>query len=101
MTRFDILAILAEQSHPISCKRLAELTGKRGWYRRSFQADLATRLRRLYKWGLLHRWQTAYGFFRGGRAKYRWSLSPRGKSRLEWAIRTHPHRSEERRVGKE
>ena len=50
MPRFDILAILAEQSRPISCKRIAELTGRRGWYRRSFQADLATRLRRLYRW---------------------------------------------------
>src|SRR6266536_2149689 len=36
---------LAAQSRPICCARIAELTGKCGWHRRSFQADLATRLR--------------------------------------------------------
>lgn len=87
MTRFDILAILAAESHPISCARLAELTGRRGWYRRSFQADLATRLRRLYRWGLLQRWKTAEGPFADGRAIYLWSLSQRGRERLEWAVR--------------
>jgi repressor of nif and glnA expression len=87
MTRFDILAILAAQSRPISCKRIAELTGKRGWYRRSFQADVATRLRRLYRWGLLQRWRVADGHFSDGRAIYLWSLSQRGLERLEWARR--------------
>jgi len=86
MTRFDILAILAKQSRPISCKRLAELTGTRRWYRRSFRADLATRLRRLYRWGLLHRWRVADGPFWDGRATYLWSLSQRGRERLEWAV---------------
>jgi hypothetical protein len=93
MTRFDILAILAAQSNPIPCKRIAELTGKRRWYRRSFQADLATRLRRLYRWGLLHRWRAADGPFGHARAKYlwslSWSLSPRGRERLEWASRVN------------
>ena len=88
MTRFDILAILADQSRPISCKRRAELNGKRGWYRRSFQADLATRLRRLYRWGLLRRWKTAEAPFTDGRAIYLWSLSQRGRERLEWATRS-------------
>jgi hypothetical protein len=81
MTRFDILAILAAQSHPISCARLAELTGECRSYRRSFHADLGTRLRRLYRWGLLHRWQA----FNGRRATYLWSLSERGRERLDWA----------------
>jgi repressor of nif and glnA expression len=85
MTRFDILAILAAQTRPISCKRIAELTGKRGWYRRSFHADLATRLRRLYRWGLLHRWRAAGGHFGERRATYLWSLSQRGLERLEWS----------------
>ena len=84
MTRFDILAILAAQSRPISCKRLAELTGLARWYRRSFQADLATRLRRLYRWGLLHRWQAGKAFF-GTRRGYLWSVTQRGRARLEWA----------------
>ena len=90
MTRFDILAILAAQTRPISCKRLAELSGERRWYRRSFQADLATRLRRLYRWGLLHRWRARDGSLGNARAKYLWSLSPRGRSRLDWAAHTHP-----------
>jgi hypothetical protein len=85
MTRFDILAILAAQSRPISCRSIAKLAGKRGWYGRSFQADLATRLRRLYRWGLLHRWRVADGPFWDQRAIYLWSLSQRGRERLKWA----------------
>jgi hypothetical protein len=81
MTRFDILAIFATQSRPISCKRLAELTQRPASYRRSFQADLATRLRRLYRWGLRHRWSA----FSGRRAIYLWSFSQRGRERLAWA----------------
>jgi hypothetical protein len=88
MTRFDILAILATQSRPVSCARIAELTGKRGWYRRSFHADLATRLRRLYRWGLLHRWRVADEPFDYTRAKYLWALSQRGRERLEWAVKS-------------
>jgi hypothetical protein len=85
MTRFDILAILATQSHPISCARIAELTQIRGQYRRSFQADLATRLRRLRKWGLLKRWQARKAHFGAGRSKYLWSITQRGQERLAWA----------------
>jgi hypothetical protein len=87
MTRFDILAILAAQSRPISCARLAELTARRGWYRRSFHADLATRLRRLYRWGLLHRWLAAERPAGAARAKYLWSITRRGRDRLEWGLR--------------
>jgi len=93
VTRFDILAILADQSRPISCARIAELTANRGWYRRSFQADLATRLRRLYRWGLLHRWRVAEGPFWDRRAIYLWSLSRRGLERLKWASESQARRA--------
>jgi hypothetical protein len=82
MTRFDILAILAAQPRPITCKQLAELTGKRGWYLRPFQADLATRLRRLRKWGLLKRGRARKKPFGAGRARYLWSITRRGLERL-------------------
>jgi repressor of nif and glnA expression len=82
MTRFDILAILESQSRPISCAQIAELTQIRGWYRR---ADLATRLRRLRKWGLLKRWQARKAHFGAGRSKYLWSITRRGQQRLAWA----------------
>jgi hypothetical protein len=89
MTRFDLLAILDAQTRPISCARIAELSGRRGWYRRSFQADLATRLTKLYRWGLLRRQNVSDRRSRGGRAKYLWSLSERGRTRLEWAQGRH------------
>jgi hypothetical protein len=85
MTRFDLLAILDAQARPISCARIAELNGWRDWYRRSFQADLATRLRKLYKWGLLRRRNVSARRLWGGRAKYLWSISERSRARLEWA----------------
>jgi hypothetical protein len=46
MTRFNILAIIAGQNQPI-----AKLSGRRGWDTRSFRASLATRLRKLWRWG--------------------------------------------------
>ena len=55
MTRFDLLAILETQMQPISCAQIAKLTGQSRCYSRSFRADLATRLRTLYRWGLLRR----------------------------------------------
>ena len=90
MTRFDLLAILETQSSPISCARIAVLSGSRRCHRRSFQADLATRLRRLYRWGLLRRRDVSKRNFLGGwgkRPKYLWSISARGRERLAWARR--------------
>src|SRR6266478_4448644 len=89
MTRFDLLAILDAQTHPISCARIAEISGRRDWYRRSFQADLATRLRKLYRWGLLRRRSVSGGRSWSRRAKYLWSISERGRTRLEWAQGRH------------
>jgi hypothetical protein len=87
MTRFDLLGILERQSQPISCARIAVLTGVRGCHSRSFQADLATRLRWLYRWGLLRRRNVSNRRGWGKRPKYLWTLSVRGRTRLEWARR--------------
>ena len=51
MTRFNILAIIAGQNQPLTCVEIAKLSGRPGWHTRSFRASLATRLRKLRRWG--------------------------------------------------
>jgi hypothetical protein len=90
MTRFDLLAILERQMQPISCAQIAKLTGQRRYYSRSFQADSATRLRKLNRWGLLRCRRIYRRRLWGSRhrgPRYLWSLSRRGRARLEWARR--------------
>lgn len=91
ITRFDILAILATQSRPISCARIAELTWMHGRHGRSFHADLATRLRRLRRWGLLKRWSARAPVLGASRAKYLWSITQRGRERLAWGLSQTQH----------
>jgi hypothetical protein len=86
MTRFQILAIIAGQNQALTCAEIAELSGRPGWYTRSFRASLATRLRKLWKWGLLrrdlHPWNRAA---HSRQRPYAWRLSARGRQRLSWA----------------
>lgn len=86
MTRFELLALLAGQNEAISCNRIAEISGQRSWYRRSFRASLASRLRRLRRWGLVRRRLAPY--LRPAHARtgiYLWRISSRGRKRLQWA----------------
>ena len=90
MTRFEILKILSANTTffgyptPISCAELAKRAGHPRSYTRSYQASLATRLRRLWNYGLVIR-QFAKSHRPGPRRVSVWTISPRGMERLSWA----------------
>jgi len=86
MTRFNILAIIAGQNQPLTCAEIAKLSGRPCWYTRSFQASLATRLRKLWKWGLVRRKVHPWNRPAHSRERpYVWALSARGRDRVSWA----------------
>ncbi len=86
MTRFDILAILAGQNRGITCREIAELSGQTLFGTRSFRASLNSRLRRLWRWGLVRREMRQELRPRHARTGvYVWDLSARGRQRLAWA----------------
>ncbi len=86
MTRFDILRLISNFLTPVTCKELAKSTGLPNLHTRSFQASLATRLRKLQVYGLLRRKRYRPGFiFRGRREVNHWSLTQKGRDRLAWA----------------
>ena len=86
MTRFELLDLLSRQDRAISCRELAEKFRCPGWYSRGFRASLNARLRKLRRYGLvkrrLNRWLRPYHARCG---VYLWTISTRGKVRLEWA----------------
>jgi DNA-binding IclR family transcriptional regulator len=86
MTRFEILNLVSNFPTPVSCKDLAKSTGLPNFHTRSFQASLATRLRRLKNHGLLRVDGHKSGlFFRSKRRLNHWSITKRGRDRLAWA----------------
>jgi hypothetical protein len=86
MTRFEILRLISNFITPVTCKDLAKSTGFPNSRTRSFQASLATRLRRLRSHGLLQRGRYKSGLiFRSKRRLNHWSITQRGKDRLAWA----------------
>ncbi len=87
LDRFQLLELISASQHALSCTELAKLTGQPGWYTRSFRASLATRLRRLWRWGLLRRYLDTSQRPRHARRSgvFVWSMSPKGKDRLTWA----------------
>jgi hypothetical protein len=86
MTRFDILQQLSSYLMPVTCKQIAKDSGYINWRTRSFQASLATRLRRLKTYGLLRRETFRTGLiFRSRRRLHHWSITSRGMARLAWA----------------
>jgi hypothetical protein len=86
MTRFQILDLIGRQSKPLSCKELASLTGTWKWDKRAFRASFATRLKRLWGYGLLLRQiNPALRPAHSRTGVYVWSLSLRGQKRLAWA----------------
>lgn len=86
MTRFEILRQFSTYITPVSCKDFAKRTGDPNAHTRSFQASLATRLRRLRAYGLLRRETYKSGLiFRSKRRIHHWSITSRGRDRLAWA----------------
>ena len=86
MSRFVILALLARMNRAVTCVELARLCGLPGWFTRSFRASLNSRLRRLRRWGLVKR--KLVPWLKPARAScgvYVWTISERGKLRLQWA----------------
>jgi hypothetical protein len=87
ISRFWILLVLSEAFFGLTCREIAQKTGKTRWYTRSFRASLATRLRRLRSFGLVQR--TLDRLSRPARSRrvgiYRWKISDRGRQRLLWA----------------
>lgn len=86
MTRFEILREFSTYVTPVTCKDFAKGTGDPKAHTRSFQASLATRLRRLRTHGLLRRATYKSGLvFRSKRRLHHWSITSRGRDRLAWA----------------
>jgi DNA-binding HxlR family transcriptional regulator len=86
MTRFEILRHISKSLTPVTCKDLAKITGNPKAHTRSFQASLATRLRKLSAYGLLRRQIYKSGFLlRSKRKIHHWSITQRGIDRLSWA----------------
>lgn len=87
VTRFRILALLSAADGGLTCKELAKVTEHERYITRSFQASLATRLRRLRRWGLVRRRLDKFDRPKRSRRKgvSRWRLSRRGSTRLSWA----------------
>jgi hypothetical protein len=83
MTRFQILELISGQNRPLTCEEIAKLSGHPTGYSRSFYASVASRLRRLWRLGLLCRDSRPSRRLRG--SVYVWTLSERGKERLLWA----------------
>ena len=77
MTRFELLELLNQQNCAISCAEISGLLKVPDRHTRSFCSSLATRLRRLYRWGLVRRQRL--------RSRYLWRISERGRERLAWA----------------
>ena len=86
LSRFQILELLTQHDRGISTRELAEMSRCPGWYSRDFRASLHARLRKLWRYGLvkrrLNRWLRPYHARCG---VYLWTISTRGKVRLEWA----------------
>jgi len=87
LSRFRILELISTRQSGMTCSDLAKLTRLSGWYTRSFRASLGTRLRRLWKWGLLLRRMERSYRVRHSRRKgvFVWSITAKGMSRLQWA----------------
>lgn len=86
MTRFEILREFSKYFSPVTCKDFAKGTGNPKAHTRSFQASLATRLRRLRAYGLLRSATYKSGLiFRSKRRLHHWSITARGRDRLAWA----------------
>jgi hypothetical protein len=87
LSRFRILELLSGALFGLTCSGLAERTGQQNSGTRSFQASIATRLRRLRRLGLvrcdLDRLSRPAHSRRVG--VYRWRLTGRGSDRLSWA----------------
>jgi hypothetical protein len=86
-SRFRILELLSATDGALTCSELAKRSGQAGFWTRSFRASLATRLRRLRRWGLVWRHRERWG--RPARSRragiYRWRISRRRLARLGWA----------------
>lgn len=87
MSRFRILKLISDAIFGLTCFELAQRSGQDHWNTRSFQASLATRLRRLRDSGLIKP-----GLDRSSRPPrarrkgvYRWRITRRGIARLAWA----------------
>ena len=86
MTRFQLLAVFADFILPKSCAEVAKHINQTRSQSRAYRADLATRLRRLWSYGLLHRDQRLGWFFpKSKRKTYFWSITQKGVERLKWA----------------
>ena len=87
LSRFRILELLSEGLFGFTCIQLAKRSGLGGWEARSFQASLATRLRRLRALGLVNRELDKFARTNHSRriGVFRWRISERGAQRLEWA----------------
>jgi hypothetical protein len=92
MDRFGILHQLSKNClipgfyTPISCSELAKRIGIPQFRTASGRANLATRLRRLRAYGLVHRrMDRSQRPARGGPGVYLWSISSKGLQRLSWA----------------
>jgi len=87
LTRFRLLELIASRQSGFTCYELAGQTRCPGWYKRSFRASLGTRLRRLWRWGLLHRrlersYRPRHGKHSG---VFVWTITRKGMERLRWA----------------
>src|SRR6266568_3219771 len=87
LSRFRLLELVSTHESGLTCKDLAALSRNPCWYRRSFRASLGTRLRRLWKWGLLQRrlersYRTRHASQEG---VFVWTITAKGESRLQWA----------------
>lgn len=86
ITRFDILAVLAQQDRAISCREMAEMLGCFGWYSRDFRSSLTARLGKLWHWGLVkRRLNPCPRPYHARCGVFLWSISTRGRSRRQWA----------------
>lgn len=87
LSRFRLLELIAAHERGFTCSALAKLTHLPGWYTRSFRASLGTRLRRLWRWGLLQRRLERSHRTRHARRKgvFVWTITAKGMSRLQWA----------------
>lgn len=86
LSRFDILELLSRQDYGISCRQLAEMSRRPGWYSREFRTSLNARLRKLWRYGLVKR--RLYLGLRPYHARsgvFLWRISTRGRVRLQWA----------------
>lgn len=88
MTRFEILDQMADYLVPVTCAEFAKRSGHPKAHTRSFQASMATRLRRLKAYGLVRTEGFGWAWRPISRSKRRinyWFITRKGRDRLAWA----------------